>query len=80
MEMNFMEMFSNISGEMEKDPGRPDRPFPLQPQPGLHPLAGGFPLRDEDNMDFILIYSDNISWGHFAFEILNAGAGSAIGE
>jgi len=72
-----MEMFSNMPGRMENDPGRPERPFPLRPGGGFDKSFASnvsneyesFPVTDET--DFILMRSDNISWGHVASEILN---------
>jgi hypothetical protein len=54
------------------EPGRPERPFPLRPGTGIFKgisLDDEFPVTDET--DFILMRSDNISWGHVASEILN---------
>ena len=87
---DFMEIFSNMLERMENDPGRPERPFPLQPAPGLladspmgFPLDAdcGFPVTDET--DFILMRSDNISLGHTtfdAFEILSAQSARMEGD
>ena len=74
-----MGMFSNSPNEMAKDPGRPERPFPLRPGNGFDK---GFaseesdrpPVTDDDfifyaaNISNIHIHLDDWNRAHDAFE------------